>query len=334
MNRSTIVLLVLAAFGLPLSAAAQAPGEGIWRNYDFVPGTRVIDVVSLESQPLGRFPTSELGYVRGNMQVVERDGERWLETSGDGVARIELAEETGDTYTVEFPARISAASVGIRLFPVPLEGPIRSYAHDYVSFTSRPGVYREGTSLSSRDLRDIVEKDVIVRLQVDEGYAVVYVDSLPVAQVPGARFPTTGTLELHIDGSDRHKTYLGEVVVAVGLDDPYESLTGEGVFTTRGIQFDPEGRLRPESTPVLVSLADALTRADTLRVTIEAHTDAEGDETVSEQGAAAVVAWLVDQGIEAGRLTAAGKGGSEPAASNDTPEGRHENRRVVVRVTP
>lgn len=338
MNRSISVLLVLAAFGLPLSAAAQAPGEGAWNTYDFVPGNRVIDVVSFEDQPLGRFPTSELTFVRGNMQVVERDGARWLEATSDGIVQIELPEETGDSYSIEFTAHITNPNVGITLFPTPLEGARNRYAHDYVTLSSRPGVYRAGTQLSARQLRDIPGQDVAVKLQVDEGYAILYVDSLAVAQVPGSQFPSAGTLELHLEGSDRHRTYLGETVVAAGLDDVQESLTSEGVFTTRGILFDADSdRLRPESTPVLAALADALTRAETLSVTIEAHTDT-GDEAanlaLSEQRAAAVVDWLVAQGIDAGRLTAVGKGQSDPAVPNDTLEGRYENRRIVVRVTP
>jgi outer membrane protein OmpA-like peptidoglycan-associated protein len=41
------------------------------------------------------------------------------------------------------------------------------------------------------------------------------------------------------------------------------------------------------------------------------------------------VKWLVDHGIDASRLEAAGYGSTKPIASNDTEEGRAQNRRVV-----
>jgi outer membrane protein OmpA-like peptidoglycan-associated protein len=44
-----------------------------------------------------------------------------------------------------------------------------------------------------------------------------------------------------------------------------------------------------------------------------------------------VVAWLSGRGIDGARLTAVGRGESEPVADNATPDGRQENRRVVIR---
>lgn len=317
---------------------AQEPGEGVWRNYDFVPGRRVLRVVSLDSQAVGRFPASELEYVSGNMQVVELDHKRWLETSGNGVVRLQLPEETGESYSVEFRARVPTANIGVDLYLSALEGPRSRYPYDFVRVDSRPGVYRSGNDVSTTRLPGIVGKPVQVKLQVDSAYAIMYVGSDRVAQVPTARFPSSRTLEFHLSGNARFPSYLSDIVVAVGLDDLYASLVNEGEVTTRGLFFDTDSdRLRPESTRVLEDLLAALGKADSLAVTIEGHTDAQGDEAynleLSERRAAAVVAWLIEHGIAESRLTAEGRGESEPVASNDTPEGRQENRRVRIRVT-
>lgn len=72
-----------------------------------------------------------------------------------------------------------------------------------------------------------------------------------------------------------------------------------------------------------------------LSLTIEGHTDntgaPEANQSLSEKRAAAVKAYLVSTfGIADSRLEAKGFGASKPAASNDTPEGRQQNRRVEL----
>jgi outer membrane protein OmpA-like peptidoglycan-associated protein len=74
-----------------------------------------------------------------------------------------------------------------------------------------------------------------------------------------------------------------------------------------------------------------------LRLAVEGHTDSIGTDEynrrLSEQRAYAVRDYLVQQGIEAEAISAAGFGKSEPVASNDTPEGRQQNRRVELVVS-
>ena len=72
-----------------------------------------------------------------------------------------------------------------------------------------------------------------------------------------------------------------------------------------------------------------------LRLTVAGHTDAAASDAhnreLSERRAQAVVAWLVDKGVDAGRLQAEGHGESRPVAGNDSAEGRALNRRVEIR---
>lgn len=72
-----------------------------------------------------------------------------------------------------------------------------------------------------------------------------------------------------------------------------------------------------------------------LRLRIEGHTDSVGDaatnQALSERRAASVRQFLIqNHGIDAGRLEAAGLGQTQPVDSNDTPEGRQNNRRVEL----
>jgi OOP family OmpA-OmpF porin len=85
----------------------------------------------------------------------------------------------------------------------------------------------------------------------------------------------------------------------------------------------------------LGELADFLKRFEELQVDVEGHTDSVGPEDynqqLSQRRAQAVVDVLVNQhGIAASRLQPVGYGESQPVASNDTAEGRAENRRVMA----
>ncbi|MBI3644908.1 MAG: OmpA family protein [Acidobacteriales bacterium] len=74
-----------------------------------------------------------------------------------------------------------------------------------------------------------------------------------------------------------------------------------------------------------------------LRLSVEGHTDSIGTDEynrrLSEQRAGAVRDYLVQQGISSDAITASGFGKTEPVASNDTPEGRQQNRRVELVVS-
>jgi OmpA-OmpF porin, OOP family len=73
------------------------------------------------------------------------------------------------------------------------------------------------------------------------------------------------------------------------------------------------------------------------KASIVGHTDSVGSEKSNEKlslkRAEKVKSLLIEQGVEANRLSASGKGESSPIASNATKEGRAENRRIEVSLT-
>lgn len=72
------------------------------------------------------------------------------------------------------------------------------------------------------------------------------------------------------------------------------------------------------------------------KVSVEGHTDNKGNagynKGLSQRRAAAVVRWLTKNGIEAKRLTSAGFGQAKPIDTNDSEEGRQNNRRVEFHI--
>jgi outer membrane protein OmpA-like peptidoglycan-associated protein len=72
----------------------------------------------------------------------------------------------------------------------------------------------------------------------------------------------------------------------------------------------------------------------TLKLSVEGHTDSIGsddyNQQLSEKRAASVREYLVQQGIASDSIVATGFGKTSPVATNDTPEGRQQNRRVEL----
>ena len=114
-----------------------------------------------------------------------------------------------------------------------------------------------------------------------------------------------------------------------------EELANNGRARLDGINFDfSSARLQPESEPLLKQVAAMLNGHPDWTLTLEGHTDNVGGEAynqrLSEQRAAAVVAYLVAQGVDAKRLDSAGFGMDKPVTPNDSEAGRAQNRRVEI----
>jgi len=90
--------------------------------------------------------------------------------------------------------------------------------------------------------------------------------------------------------------------------------------------------LRPESYPELDRLVQFLVDESTVMIEVAGHTDNVGDDrsnlTLSQNRVNSVRAYLESKGITTGRVVAKGYGKTKPVASNDTDEGRQQNRRV------
>jgi OOP family OmpA-OmpF porin len=92
--------------------------------------------------------------------------------------------------------------------------------------------------------------------------------------------------------------------------------------------------IRPESEPVLQIVQDYMEQEkDVTKLRIEGHTDADGDDRsnmdLSKRRAMSVSRWLTGRGIECKRLVPVGFGETKPIASNDTPDGKAQNRRTA-----
>lgn len=129
-----------------------------------------------------------------------------------------------------------------------------------------------------------------------------------------------------------------------------QRLRGSGVSVTRvgnQIQLNMPGNITfATGSPninagfydVLNSVAIVLKEYKKTTVDVIGHTDSVGSEVynqrLSENRARSVAEYLSGQGVLPARLLMAGMGESQPVASNSTPEGRAQNRRVNIQIAP
>jgi len=129
-----------------------------------------------------------------------------------------------------------------------------------------------------------------------------------------------------------------------------QQLAGSGVDVVRqgdNITLDMPGNvtfaldsasLNTDFHSVLNKVGETLREYDKTVIEVAGHTDSSGsdqyNQQLSEKRANAVAQYLSAQGVPAARMVTVGAGESHPVASNDTPEGRAQNRRVEITIVP
>ena len=92
--------------------------------------------------------------------------------------------------------------------------------------------------------------------------------------------------------------------------------------------------LKPDTKISLAKVAGILQAYPGLKLQVEGYTDSVGgddyNQKLSDARSRSVLAWIVQHGIVADRLSFKGYGKTHPVASNDTDEGRAKNRRVEI----
>jgi len=110
------------------------------------------------------------------------------------------------------------------------------------------------------------------------------------------------------------------------------TISGSVLFATN------QHSLLPIAKEKLREVAQALIEQGDTRIVVEGHTDSRGsaqkNEELSLMRAEEVRGFLISQGIPTNNIRASGLGEQRPIASNETPEGRANNRRVEIVVNP
>ena len=120
------------------------------------------------------------------------------------------------------------------------------------------------------------------------------------------------------------------------VEMPPKSERGTWVYKDVKFEFD-KATLMDSAYPILDGIVAALRDHSEITVEIQGHTDGIGSDEynmgLSQRRAETVMEYLQRNGIDASRMTARGYGESQPIDTNDTAEGRANNRRVELKPT-
>jgi OmpA-OmpF porin, OOP family len=323
----------------PTTESQMKPGEGVWANYDFVPGERILFADDFSSDRAGDFPR-RMELVDGNAEIVEWNNARYLSVPAFTTIAIPLPETLPEQFTIEF--EFYAGTGWSRSYhPVLVfderDTPRSPRNSTHVSFNARDaGIMAGERSMRTQIGEGLRDRLFTVRVMADGSHMKAYINERRVSNAPNVEIARGNKLILWIPGWSEEPSLIGNFRIASGGLELYRKIESEGRVAMPGILFDTgSDRLRPESTPTLQEIAEVLKQNADLTLIVEGHTDSSGNaaanQTLSEQRAAAVVRYLVENhGIAAARLESRGLGITKPVASNDTPEGRQQNRRVEL----
>jgi outer membrane protein OmpA-like peptidoglycan-associated protein len=330
-------------------AAAPAPQAGgqpdlVAVKADFVPGDKVI-LYDDFSDMAGDEPPPHWKVRGGTAELRTGDGVRQLTMTAQRVTLTPNVTGLPANFTMEMDVAYKGhgARAWWRFHDKAGKEVINlttSVNYKSFSFTIRHSSPEGTEDLTSQQFEVDFTKPVKQAFWVQNGRVRYYVNGQRVMDVNQIVLPELGKIECYIDGpgSNDPTGFVGFQFVrfAESAPDFSKVLMSSGRYVTRGILFDVDSdRIKPESAPVIRMIAKGLESAPALNVLIEGHTDATGDAAhnldLSKRRAEAVKSVLVAQfKIDAARLSTAGLGATKPVDSNDTPQGRAQNRRVEL----
>ena len=319
----------------------------IYDAYDFIPGNKVLFYDDFSNTDVGEFPRKWTlkgpGGGGNSVEVVKYQGKRWLrsqppqakdESMGDTTLYIRYTGGFPEKFTVEFDAVLDKTGGGWNtryglLLNRPNEYPGGGYGE--IDITGK-----HAHSKNTTTQLDMSDGNVHhIAISVNGTFVKAYVDNRRVINDPDA---LAGPVQYIGMTMGSHNWYSNDLMftnfrVAEGGKDIQSALDATGKVVTHGIYFDTgSATIKPQSLPTLKKILSLLQDRPGLKFSIEGHTDNRGaqglNQTLSENRAKAVKAWLVSKGISADRLRTKGWGDTKPIASNDTAVGRANNRRV------
>jgi OOP family OmpA-OmpF porin len=315
----------------------------LYSKYDFVPGDKVIFFDDLAKEEMGEFP-SRWGLNNGVFEVVKQGGRNWVMCTDKGSLFPKIPKgELPLKYTIELDTYAKGGDAKGHWFSIQW---VNDLGQEIGNFTLRDN---ESTNLRIQE-SDLASKSLVapltggvhtMRVMATKTSVKCYVDNERVANVPAVEGFKPAGFRVFMDiwnprDHPGNPALFGTLRYAEGGKTLRQQLDEAGRIVTHGILFDSgSDKIKAESYKTLADIGGLLTDDAALRVSIEGHTDSDGADaanlTLSQTRAKAVKDYLVaTYNIDTARLETKGGGEGKPIDTNDTPEGKANNRRVEL----
>lgn len=326
-----------ASAGRPAAKAAE--DMALYTRCDFVPGDRTIFIDDLDHEEVGEFP-SRWNLVDGVFEVARKGETGWILCSDTGHLRPELPDAPfPERYTIEMDVFENGEPHRGHWYSILLMEGDDTAIEFFFGDGIRTRVLVDGEEKASKELAHRARKGRhTMRIMATSTTFKCYLDNERVGNIPKLEGVAPDGIKIRMDRYDDEDNpmLMAGFRFAAGGKTLRDQLAQDGRIVTHGILFDSGSAvIKAESYKTLADLGELLKAEAGLRLSIEGHTDAEGADdanlALSLQRAASVKDYLGSAfGIAADRLEVKGLGETKPLGTNETAEGRANNRRVEL----
>lgn len=321
-------------------------------KFDFVPGETILFFDNFEVDAKGDFPAKWNTTGSGEVVTIPKLEGKWLKVPDNTLSFPEIKSPLPENFTIEFDLYYPRdsrppATFGFTEVKAPAKESIRYKKLFYFRISQSvdnnigysTSIYSGKETTHGWPVNEMAGKNIHVSVAVNKQRIRLYMNEEKLFDLPKAFDVNNLRNNFHFRSAvmvpaPKEGFYISNLRIAASGTDARSQLLKNGKYSTTGIYFNTGSAvIKPASHGVLMEIASALTENPEINIHIIGHTDGDGNEAanvkLSKQRAEAVRAYLSSSfAIDEKRIKTDGKGASQPVGSNQTAEGKAQNRRV------
>ena len=334
-------------------------GFGVYSNFTFVPGNKLLFYDDFSTDALGDFPANWETGGSGEVVTTNESKVQWLSLVRRSGYMPTLKDKLPENYTIEFDlanngygngkpnSKLFFAFLTKKAYNMGSGGTLAdveillSNNGFRVSLVENFGgeVEVKIGSRIDRELPDYLNSTVHISIAVNKKRLRVWVNQEKMVDSPNLLQANIGNYFI-VEARDvlpekGHFVGISNFKIAESTEDLRSLLLKNGKFSTTGIYFDTNAfTVKKESYGILAAIAKMLKDNPDLKLEIIGYTDSQGDDNYNQElsrNRAQMVKQILFEEFEIDpkRLKFIGKGETDPVDDNNTEKGRANNRRVA-----